>query len=208
LPLIIPDKPGLILDFHWDPIKLVDLDSFHYFTVAELEELAKTMTSFFETYLMNVESELAKAEREDSQIYAHTFGMMMAQRGHKIESLLGDVPKIFSKAKPEDYAAKIEIALDLVAKQRAWVDRCKRAATKAGQQKTECSLHRLMEAALEESAIKENSDKVRYQIEGIHDLLIFGNPDAIREVFSNIITNAAEAMRDGGTLKIKGYQST
>lgn len=208
LPLIIPGKPGLVLDFHWDPIKLVDLDSFHYFTVAELEEIGKMMTSFFETYLTNVESEQTKAEMEDSQIYARTFGMMMAERGHKIESLLAKVPNMLSTAKPEDYATKIEAALDLVVKQRAWVERCKLAAKKAGRQKTECSLHRLVQAAIEESAIEGNSDNVRYQLEGIEDLRIFGNADAIREVFTNIITNAAEAMHDGGTLKIRGYQST
>jgi GAF domain-containing protein len=207
LPLIIPDKPSIILDFHWDPTKLVDLDPFHYFTVNELEELGKLLRSLYENHLTNVESEMAKALKEGSQISGHTFGMMMAQCGHKIEDLLGKLPQKLSTANPGNYSMKIDDTLGLVVKQREWVDRCRSAANKAGREKTKCSLQRIIEAAVEESIIKENADKVNHEIEGAQDLTVFGNADAIREVFSNIINNAIEAMRDGGMLKIKAYPS-
>jgi signal transduction histidine kinase len=208
LPLIIPDKVSIILDFHWDPKTLVDLDPFHYFTVNELEELGKLLRSLYEKHLTNLESELAKALKEGSQASGHTFGMMMAQCGHKIESVLGDLAEDFSKANAANYSTLIEEALRLVVKQSEWVDRCRSAANKAGLQKTKSCVQNIIEAGVEESIIEENADKVHHQIEGAQGMMVFCNSDAIREVFSNIITNAVEAMRDGGTLKIKAYAST
>ncbi len=208
LPLIIPDKPSIVLDLHWSPTKLVDLDPFHYFSVTELEELLKLLRTLYKTHLTNVESELAKARKEGSQISAHTFGLMMAECGHKIESLLGDLTDDFSNADPANYAAVIERALQLADKHSEWVDRCREAADKAGLEKAECCLQSIIKAAINESKIEEN-DKVEHQIEdGVKGLTVFGNDDAIREVFANVITNGVEAMSDGGMLKIKAYSST
>jgi len=132
----------------------------------------------------------------------------MAECGHKVESLLGDLTEDFSNANPKNYSKVIKDALQLVDKQSEWVDRCRDAADKAGLEKAKCCLQSIVDAAIAESIIEGNKDKVQYHIEDVQGLAAFGNDDAIRVIFSNIITNAVEAMRDGGRLKIKAYAST
>jgi signal transduction histidine kinase len=211
LPLVTRGNVSLVIDFHWDARTLSDLEPFHYFTVNELEALGPHLGSLYEKHIGILESDLAQELREQSQLVAHTFGVMMAQCGHKVESLLRRLNakvKALATARPEEQLELIEALHVQIDTERRWLDRCKTAAGKAGSKKRNSHLLSIVDAAISESLIKESNDRVHNQINVAKNLSVFANDDAIREVFVNVITNAVEAMHDGGSLKIKSYPST
>lgn len=211
LPLVTRGNVSLVIDFHWDARTLSDLEPFHYFTVNELEALGPHLGSLYEKHIGILEADLAQEVKEQSQLVAHTFGVMMAQCGHKVESLLRRLNtkvKALATARPEARLELIEALHVQIDTERGWLDRCKTAAGRAGSKKRNSNLRSIVEAAISESQIQESNDRVHHQINVGKDLSVFANDDAIREVFVNVITNAVEAMHDGGSLKIKSYPST
>jgi signal transduction histidine kinase len=81
-----------------------------------------------------------------------------------------------------------------------WLKRLVEAAKRPRGEKRNLCLKTVTQTALDASVINERFANVACVVEVQPGTTIYANEDAVREIFVNVIVNAAEAMPDGGGL--------